>query len=181
MTITPALRRLTRIALLTLALAACTRPAPGGPTFPTLPPPLATNTAAAATDLPLEVTTAAPATVTESAPPSATAASETRAATDSPLQPSATPSQITAPTATGTATAEPTAAPTDTPPAPTSAPATSTHVVQQGETLFRIATRYGITVDELRAANGITGDLIFAGQTLTIPAGAFTPTPGAAG
>jgi lipoprotein-anchoring transpeptidase ErfK/SrfK len=43
-----------------------------------------------------------------------------------------------------------------------------THVVQPGETLFRIALNHGVTVDALRAANGISGNLIYAGQTLTI-------------
>ncbi|NDJ52711.1 MAG: LysM peptidoglycan-binding domain-containing protein, partial [Chloroflexi bacterium] len=48
-----------------------------------------------------------------------------------------------------------------------------THTVQPGETLFRIAQQYGVTVDELAFANGITNpDLVFAGQVLTIPNGA---------
>lgn len=45
-----------------------------------------------------------------------------------------------------------------------------THTVQPGETLFSIARKYGLTVDELAFANGITNpDLIYAGQVLTIP------------
>jgi LysM repeat protein len=47
-----------------------------------------------------------------------------------------------------------------------------THVVQPGETLFRIALNNGVTVEALRAANGIVGNTIYAGQTLTIPSGA---------
>jgi murein DD-endopeptidase MepM/ murein hydrolase activator NlpD len=44
------------------------------------------------------------------------------------------------------------------------------HVVQPGETLFRIATSYGLTVQELAAANGITDPtVIYVGQTLIIP------------
>ena len=43
------------------------------------------------------------------------------------------------------------------------------HVVQPGETLFRIALNYGITVEALRAANGIVGNTIYAGQVLVIP------------
>lgn len=52
----------------------------------------------------------------------------------------------------------------------TSAPQSVFHIVQSGETLFRIATSYGLSVNELAAANGI-GDptLIFAGQQLIIP------------
>ncbi len=48
---------------------------------------------------------------------------------------------------------------------------TVTHVVQPGETLFRISLNYGITVDALRAANGIYGNIIYVGQTLIIPLG----------
>ena len=45
-----------------------------------------------------------------------------------------------------------------------------THVVQSGENLFRIALRYGLTVNELAAANGIVDPTrIFAGQVLVIP------------
>ncbi len=44
------------------------------------------------------------------------------------------------------------------------------HVVQRGENLYRIALRYGTTIDALVQANGIVNpNLIFAGQTLTIP------------
>ncbi len=45
-----------------------------------------------------------------------------------------------------------------------------THVVQQGENLFRIALRYGLTVDQLAAANSIADPTqIYAGQVLMIP------------
>lgn len=45
-----------------------------------------------------------------------------------------------------------------------------THVIQQGENLFRIALRYGISTDELARVNNITDPTrIFAGQVLTIP------------
>ena len=43
------------------------------------------------------------------------------------------------------------------------------HKVSSGENLTKIAKRYGITVDQLRSANNISGDNIQAGQTLTIP------------
>lgn len=53
-----------------------------------------------------------------------------------------------------------------------------THVVQPGETLFSIARRYGLTVQQVAAANGITNPaLIYAGQVLTIPGGGGTPGP----
>jgi LysM repeat protein len=44
-----------------------------------------------------------------------------------------------------------------------------THVVQPGETLYRIALNNGVTVDALRAANGLLGNTIYVGQTLVIP------------
>lgn len=46
-----------------------------------------------------------------------------------------------------------------------------TYTVQPGDTLYRIAVRNGLTVDQLVAANpGITNpNLIYAGQVLTIP------------
>lgn len=44
------------------------------------------------------------------------------------------------------------------------------HTVQRGETLFRIATSYGLTVNDLARANNIADPtLIFAGQQLIIP------------
>jgi len=47
--------------------------------------------------------------------------------------------------------------------------------VQSGENLYRIALRYGLTVDELAAANGIVDpSSIYRGQVLTIP-GLTTP------
>jgi len=43
------------------------------------------------------------------------------------------------------------------------------HLVRRGQTLGSIARAYGVTVDDLRAANGLSGDLIFVGQRLRIP------------
>jgi LysM repeat protein len=48
--------------------------------------------------------------------------------------------------------------------------ATRTHTVRKGDTLSSLAQRYGVSVGELRAANGIEGSLIRIGQKLTIPA-----------
>jgi LysM repeat protein len=46
-----------------------------------------------------------------------------------------------------------------------------TYTVQAGDTLFSIATSYGLTVDELAAANGIENvNFIDVGQVLIIPA-----------
>ena len=59
---------------------------------------------------------------------------------------------------------------TDPPPPPP--PATTTYTVVAGDTLYKIAVRYGTTVAELSAMNGITNpDLIYAGQVLIVPAG----------
>jgi len=43
------------------------------------------------------------------------------------------------------------------------------HIVQPGETLFRIALNYGVTVEALQAANGLTNYIIYVGQSLIIP------------
>ena len=50
------------------------------------------------------------------------------------------------------------------------------HVVKPGETLYRIATTNGITVDALKAFNGLTSNLIEVGQRLRLPASAQAPS-----
>ena len=48
----------------------------------------------------------------------------------------------------------------------------SVHVVRPGENLFRIALRYGVTVDALAAINGLSNvSRIYVGQRLAIPTG----------
>jgi LysM repeat protein len=48
----------------------------------------------------------------------------------------------------------------------------STYVVEPGDTLFRIASRFGLSTQVLAQANGISNpSLIYAGQTLIIPGG----------
>lgn len=88
--------------------------------------------------------------------------------------------------ATASGTYVPTATPTPPPPGfftstPTPSP-DCTHVVVAGETLYRIARRYGITVDTIVRANGITNPrLISPGQQLIIPncgTTGVTPVPG---
>ena len=68
-----------------------------------------------------------------------------------------------------TTTLEPTLIPDTPAPISTPPPSPATHTVQPGENLFRIGLKYGVSVDDLRTANGIVGDLIYAGQVLTIP------------
>ncbi|MBZ0276515.1 MAG: LysM peptidoglycan-binding domain-containing protein, partial [Anaerolineae bacterium] len=51
-----------------------------------------------------------------------------------------------------------------------SPPSNMIHIVLPGETLFRIATSYGVSVNDVASANGITDPtLIYAGQQLMIP------------
>ncbi len=45
------------------------------------------------------------------------------------------------------------------------------YVVQPGDTLFRIATMYGVSVDVLRDANCRASTLIFVGEMLRVPYG----------
>lgn len=45
----------------------------------------------------------------------------------------------------------------------------NTYIVQVGDTLYSIAKKYGISVDELKLANNITNNLLSIGQRLIIP------------
>lgn len=62
-------------------------------------------------------------------------------------------------------------------PAPESPPSPRTvHVVQAGETAYRIAQRFGISVEALASANGLTDPTrLIAGQRLLIPATTDSP------
>ena len=52
-----------------------------------------------------------------------------------------------------------------------------TYIVQRGETLFRIALRFGLTPSTLANANNISNPtLIYTGQVLTIPTGDVPPS-----
>lgn len=57
-------------------------------------------------------------------------------------------------------------------PSPSAEPASQVHVVQRGETLFKIAQQYGTTVEALRQRNSLSGDALAVGQQLTIEGGA---------
>jgi LysM repeat protein len=81
-------------------------------------------------------------------------------------------SPLPTPTYTPIPTAVPTAAPTATP-VPSSGG--FYYTVQRGDTLSRIAWRFGVTVQAIVQANGILNpNLIFAGQVLWIPSGGTT-------
>lgn len=63
-------------------------------------------------------------------------------------------------------------------PTPSPASELETYVVQAGDTLFRIAVRFGTTTSALAAENGITNPrLIFTGQVLRIPNSQTTTNP----
>lgn len=51
-----------------------------------------------------------------------------------------------------------------------------TYVVRAGDTLWKIAQQFGVTVNDLRAWNGIAGDLINIGQMLIVGQGGTTIT-----
>ena len=44
-----------------------------------------------------------------------------------------------------------------------------THEVKAGETLYSLARRYGVTIEEIHKANPTMGDVIFAGSVINIP------------
>ena len=100
--------------------------------------------------------------------------------TATPVPP--TPTPTLGPTSEPTPSPTPTTSPTATPPSqtPTPAPAEpSVYVVQGGDSLWKIAESYGITVDALVEANGISrDDVIRPGQELVIPVpGQALPAP----
>jgi len=106
---------------------------------------------------------------------------EETAPTETPTEvpPTSTPTPV--PT-TVSITPAPTYTPAPTTFAPTPTPLPTgqvTHVVQRGENLFRIAMRYGTTVEAIASANGIANPaLIYVGQTLVIsPPGGQPPPP----
>jgi len=53
----------------------------------------------------------------------------------------------------------------------------SSYVIQRGDSLSLIAQRSGLTVNEIKAANGLTSDNIIAGKSLTIPRKGEVKTP----
>lgn len=62
---------------------------------------------------------------------------------------------------------------------PTTPAQPTTYTVKPGDSLSAIAFQYGLSLQELMAANGITDpDVLFAGQKLIIPVpGSITPVP----
>ncbi len=79
---------------------------------------------------------------------------------------------------------------TPTPPPYTCGPPPTWRIyyVQPGETMFRLALRYGVTLDAIRTANCLSSYTLYAGQALYLPpkpvmtvtprpTASFTPTP----
>lgn len=52
-----------------------------------------------------------------------------------------------------------------------STPSGGTYTVQAGDTLWGISQKYGVTVSQIKEANGLTSDTIYVGQKLIIPSG----------
>ncbi|OLN27782.1 Translation initiation factor 2 [Desulfovibrio sp. DV] len=126
---------------------------------------------------PAEPDKAAPAKAAEPAPAQAPAAgpapTPAPATTLPPAGPSAAAPQAAAPVAEVVETVVAESGPAE--PAQPAAP--QTYTVARGDTLSRIAKKFGITSKELMAANGMKdADRIDAGRVLTIPAPATAPS-----
>ncbi len=52
---------------------------------------------------------------------------------------------------------------------PSQEPTNITYIVQSGDSLYKIATKYNTTIDAIKKANNLTNDLLSIGQVLTIP------------
>ena len=116
---------------------------------------------------------------TEEAEPAPTTAAPTdtpvAAAEEEPTEMPPTEVPATqAPAPTNTPSPEPATAT----PVPAETTGTGVHVVQRGENLFRIALRYGTTVQAIASANGIANpQQIYVGQRLMIPGADGQPAP----
>jgi LysM repeat protein len=96
---------------------------------------------------------------------------------------SATPGASPGPGAVTTPSPPPALLPSPSPsPTPLPAPQQRIHVVEGGDTLNRIAQRYGVTIDAIMQANSFTdrNRILRIGERLVIPDGApGSPVPGA--
>lgn len=84
--------------------------------------------------------------------------------------------------ASATPSASPSAAASPTAPSPSPGPTSQVYVVKQGDTLSKIAERFGLTLDQLLAANKNTiknPDKIAIGDQIVIPAQMPSEIPGA--
>lgn len=152
-----------------VAAVATYTPRPVTPTYtPTYTPtpsrtPTPTDTPLA-TDTPLPTDTPPP---TNTLPPTLTSTVQPPTSTTRPTISAPTPTATTAPTVVSAAGTRVASAAT---PTPTSAAASQTYTVQSGDTLYGIATRFGVSTAALAQANGITNTtMIRPGQVLVIP------------
>lgn len=153
---------LTSALLLLLVIAACVRPVPDAGEPPTVP--------------------AGDVTIPPATDPLTNTVDPTVPLTDT-VQPGTVPSgTITIEDGDGTGVVQPTDPVTDTaetaPPATESetvtGPPDSVHVVQAGETLGTIAQLYGVTIEDIAAANNLDNiNILSVGQELTIPEPGF--------
>ena len=51
------------------------------------------------------------------------------------------------------------------------------YTIVAGDSLWKIGQKFGVSVDSLKRANGLTSDVIYAGNTLVIPQGINVPAP----
>ena len=65
-----------------------------------------------------------------------------------------------------------------TPPAPATTPVNGSYVIAAGDSITKIAAKFGVTVQAILDANGLTRtSIIYTGRTLVIPGVATTSTP----
>lgn len=77
--------------------------------------------------------------------------------------------EIRIPGASAPAVRAPSAAPSVSRPSASPIKQGSSYTIQKGDSLSLIAKRSGLTVNEIKVANSLTGDNIIAGKSLTIP------------
>ncbi|MEA4882551.1 MAG: LysM peptidoglycan-binding domain-containing protein [Clostridia bacterium] len=53
----------------------------------------------------------------------------------------------------------------------------TTYVVREGDSLYLISQRHGVSIDAIRAASGLAGDWIYPGQVLRIPSQSASRPP----
>jgi LysM repeat protein len=114
-------------------------------------------------------------------PPTATSVPATDTFTPQPTNTPQPPTATLTPSSTWTMTATPTATPTATDtasPTPTPTNTPMVYVVQAGDSLFDIASKFHVDVGALTSANELTITILSVGQNLIIPSEEFaTPTP----